>query len=633
MLQGMRNATAGWVGRIVVGLLFGLLIISFAVWGIGDIFRGYGRNTVAMVGSTEITMDQLRTAYQNEIQRLTRQYRRPITTDQARAMGLDAQVLGRLVTDAVLDQQAKTMGLGITDAWVIRSIENDPNFRGPSGRFDRAQFADILRNNGLSEAAYLQDQRAALTRRQIPSGISGGLAVPETLREVAFRFGAERRSVDYFVLPATAITEPGTPEPAELERFFNERKTSFRAPEYRSLTVLALTPETLAKPDAVSDADARARYEQVKGTQFGAPERRQLQQLTFPDDAAAAAAAAAIKAGKSFDDIAKERGVAEKDLDLGTVSRAEIFDPAVRDAAFSLVAGGVSEPLKGRFGPVIVRVASITPEAVKPYEEVATTIKRELALAKARSEIADLHDRIEDQRASAKPLDEIAQSLGVTLTTIDGIDRQGNDKAGKPVAAVPDREALLAAAFASDMGADNEALRTADGGYVWFDITAIDASRDRPLDEVKPAVIALWRSDEIANRLAAKARELVTKIDGGEAVAAAAAGLPVKSVDQIQRGVARDELSEPAVTQIFATYAGKAGSVAVADGNARVVFKVTSATVPPFGPNALDPRLDEQISLAVTDDLLTQYVRRLQNEMGITVNQQALRNAIGAAAE
>ena len=99
MMQGIRKAGQGFLGKLVIAIMFGFLIISFAIWGVGDIFRGYGRNEVAKIGKTEISVEQVRNAYQTEIQNLIRQQRRQISPEMARALGLDRQVLSRLVSE------------------------------------------------------------------------------------------------------------------------------------------------------------------------------------------------------------------------------------------------------------------------------------------------------------------------------------------------------------------------------------------------------------------------------------------------------------------------------------------------------------------------------------------------------
>ncbi|HEY8565260.1 MAG TPA: peptidyl-prolyl cis-trans isomerase [Beijerinckiaceae bacterium] len=629
MLRGLRKAGQSWLGKVVVALLFGLLIVSFAIWGIGDIFRGAPRNTVAVIGKTEISAEQFRTAYQNELQRLIRQTRQSITPDQARAFGIDRQILSRLVTEATLDQRARELGLGISNETVARTIMEDQNFKGANGQFDRRLFENILRDNGLNEPAFVRDQRAVITRLQIADAISGALTVPLAMQDAIHRYGAERRSASYFVLAPTAAGDIPAPSEADLKAFYEERKATFRAPEYRSVNVLALNAEALAQPDQVTEAAARQRYEQAKA-RFGTPERRTIQQISFPSAEEARAAAERIKQGTSFEALAQERNVSAADLELGTYTRTEMIDSAVADAAFALPENGVSDPVQGRFGPVLLRVTRIAPESVKPFEEVAADLRRELAAEKARATLDEVHDAVEDMRAGAKPLTEIAKEKNLALVTLPSVGRDGRDPAGQAVT-VPERDAVLAAAFRSDVGADTEALRTRSGGYVWYEVAKIEPGRERSFDEVREDVAAQWRADAIARRLIERARALVERLEKGEAIEAVAAeaGAAPKTATDLTRNAGKDDLAADAVNRMFATNVGKAASVAGA-GDTRIVFKVTAATVPPLVTSTLEAgRIADQLRTYLGDDLLAEYIALVQKDAGVQVNEQALRRAVG----
>jgi peptidyl-prolyl cis-trans isomerase D len=193
MLDAMRQASRNWIGRTVMALVMGFIILSFAVWGIGDIFKGFGGNTLAKVGSTEITADAFRSAYQLQLQRLQQQQRRPITNEQARAMGLDGQVLGKLISDAVLDDRARALGLGMSNEEIVRTAMEDPTFRGASGKFDPEVFQSILRDNGLTEAMFVRDQRGVYLRRAIADALAGSLTVPHVALDAIQRFRNETR--------------------------------------------------------------------------------------------------------------------------------------------------------------------------------------------------------------------------------------------------------------------------------------------------------------------------------------------------------------------------------------------------------------------------------------------------------
>jgi len=391
-----------------MAVVMGFLVISFAIWGIGDIFRGFGRNAVATIGDAEISVEQFRQFYNERLQRLGRQVGRPITPDEARSRGLDRQILGQLLAETTLDEQAKHLRLGVSETEIAKHITADPSFRGPGGQFDRSRFEQLIRQAGFTENRFVDDQRRAMLRRQIAQSVSGDMKVPATAATALNQYRNEKRSIEYVALGPAQAGEIPPPTPEVLSKYFDERKALFRTPEFRKITLLRLSPEDLAKPETVSDADARAHFEQRKDS-YGKPEKRELRQIVFPNLDEAAAARERIAKGATFDDIAKERGVSDSDTVLGTVARLDIIDPAIADAAFSLKAGEVSQPVKGRFGTALLQVNKIEPGEEKTYEQMATQIKTELAEARAKSEISSLRDKIEDERAAGSTLTEAAK--------------------------------------------------------------------------------------------------------------------------------------------------------------------------------------------------------------------------------
>lgn len=627
MLEGMRKASQGWAGRIFMGLVMVFISLSFVVWGVGDIFRGFGSGKVAQVGDTEITADAYRAAYQTQLQALQRQARRAITNDQARAMGLDRQVLNRLISEAILDDRALAMGLALSDQEIAKSILNDPTFAGTNGKFDVSRFRDLLRDNGFTEQSFTREQRRAYLRQEIVESLAGKLNTPTALLEAVNRYRAETRAVEYFVIPASAVGEIPAPSDQDLQALYETRKASFRAPEYRKINYLAVTPASLAKPEDVSETDARAAYERVKGQRYGAAEKRDLQQLVFSEEKAAADALAKVKAGASLADVAKEANL--QVAELGTVAKSELFDKAIADAAFSLAEGAVSEPVKGQFGWALVRVGSISPESVKSFEEVSGEIRSELAVVRARKTALELRDKIEDERTSGKVLADAAKSAGLSTTLIDGVDAVGRNAAGAPVDML-EREALLKAAFASDIGADNDVLSSREGGFIWFEIASIDPARERRFDEVKDEVSATWKDDEIAKRLTDKATEMVATIKGGKSIedVAKEAGFEVQRDDRVRR-IEVSTLPQGAVARVFGLPVGEIASAA-GEGQSRVVFHILDSVVPAMEADSdVMKSMADQLRTAMTEDVISQYLAALQSQTKVQINEAAVRAATG----
>src|SRR5476649_1110135 len=145
MLRGMRKASSNWLGKSIMAVVMGVLIISFGIWGIADIFRGFGQSTLAKIGHIEISTEQFRQLYTDKLQKIGRQFGRPLTMEQARAFGIDRQVLQQTVAEAALDEEARRIGLGQSEAETMRMIYSDPNFKALNGNFDPARFQAAIR--------------------------------------------------------------------------------------------------------------------------------------------------------------------------------------------------------------------------------------------------------------------------------------------------------------------------------------------------------------------------------------------------------------------------------------------------------------------------------------------------------
>lgn len=630
MLEGMRAAHQSWVGRSLMAVLMGLIVVSFAIWGIGDIFRGFGAGRLARVGGTEISSDAYRNAYQTELQRLQRRARQPITNEQARAAGLDRQVLGRLIAEAALDQETAKLGLAMGDKEIAKAIENDPSFRAPGGQFDRDRFNDAIRDAGYTERTFVREQRHVYLRQEIVQAVAGGLTAPDSFLNAVHRFQDETRTVEVLLLPSASVGEISAPSAEALQKYFDDRKKNFHAPEYRKLNVLAVTPATLAKADTVSDEDARKLYEEVKGQRYGTPETRQIQQIPFDTPEAAAESRAKIANGATFESIAAERKLSDKDIDLGTLQKTGLGDPAIANAAFALKEGEISQPVKGQFTHVLLRAVKVNPGQFKPYETFANDLKRELAAKQTAPEVRRIHDLIEDKRAAGQNLNDAAKAAGLEPRVIEAIDAAGRDKTGVLVSGLPDMSAVLKAAFASDIGADNDTVTTADSGYVWFEVAGIEPGRDRKLEEVKEQVEKNWRDEEVGRALAAKAADIVKGLQAGGSLAdvAKAQGAAVQTVSGVKRSGGGGLLPQ-VVAAIYNTTNGGAGSAAAPNG--RIIFKVTGSEVPAFDASTAAMKSAAANSrAAIAEDLVNQYLGKLQSDLGVTVNEAALRQATGA---
>ena len=613
-----------------MALVVGFLIISFGVWGIGDIFRGFGVFTVAKVGRTEISVEQFRIRYNEQLQQFGRQIGRPITPDQARAFGLEQQLLGQMIASVALDERARQLRLGISDAEVAKRITADPAFRGFNGQFDQSTFLQRIRDIGYTEQRFVLEQRQTTLRRQIAEAIGAQLTPARVVAEALDHFRDEERSVDYVTLDAAKAGDVPAPTPEQLAAYFEERKVAFRAPEYRKVQLITVSQQDVASTIEVGEEEAKRIY-QDRLKLYATPERRQVMQISFANAEEAKLASERITGGLAFDDLAKEPAFADKLIDLGTVTKADIIDPTVANAAFDLAEGAVSGPVTGRFGTVILRVQKIEPGSTKSFAEVEADLKRDIALDRAKAEVNKIRDKVDEEFGGGARLEEIAQKLNMKLRTIEAVDRSGRTPEGDQVADLPAGVDVVNSAFNAEIGSENDPLQLAGGGFVWYDVVNITPSRERKLDEVKDRVEARFREDEIVKRLNAKTTEIVDKLKSGASLAdvAAADGLTVDTKWGLKRqGTAI--LPARVVAEIFRTAKDVVGSAEGQNATERMIFRVTDIKVPTFDANSATVKsLTDQLKGAYNEELLSQYVTRLENDLGTNINQAAVDQAVG----
>jgi peptidyl-prolyl cis-trans isomerase D len=444
------------------------------------------------------------------------------------------------------------------------------------------------------------------------------------------RFENEQRSVDFVRLSPAQAGTIDPPAPEALASYFDEHKAQFRAPEYRKIVYAAITPDEIAKWSDVSDDDAKKVFEQRKAA-MGTPEKRQVLQMVFKTEEEAKAARDRITSGTSFEDVAKERKLNPSDYDLGLVTKSEVLDPTIANAAFSMPSGEVSQPIKGEFGIALVKVNTIQPAIEPDYSSVAPEIKKEIAASRAHDQVSALRDKMEDERGGGASVADAAKKLGIAAVTIDAVDQTGRTPTGQP-ANIPRGLDVVSQAFNSDVGVDNDPI-SFKGGYVWYDVLGITPARDRTLDEVKDQVEAHWKDDQIASHLRTKATDMVKKLEqaGKLADEAASLGLKVETASKFKREDSPRGVPSGLIAAAFRTAKDGAGQTPGAGNTEWLVFHVTDVIDPPVDLNSDDmKKLKDQLVRSISDEQVTMYVEKLEKIIGTSINEEALAQVTGA---
>jgi len=631
MLDQMRRG----VTNIFTKFLLALLIVAFAVWGIGDVVRRSGQSAVATVGPTEITNEEFRQAYQDESQSISRRLGRRLTPEQAKILGVETRALARLIGFAAVDINARELGLTVAESIVANVVRADPAFAGPTGQFSKNQFNQLIRQYGYqSEGQYIQARHRDILREQLTETLGAGVTPQTAFVDVLHRYREETRVVEYFTPDYDKHIKIADPDDSKLQEYYEQNKRQYIALEHRKANLLLLTRDETLSRITVTDEEIKAAYDAAKDS-YNIPEKRRIAQLTFPDKAAADKAYAELSKAKNFEETAAKLGFPAADIDLGLLTRPEMIDPKIAEAAFALKKDELSRPVEGQFSVALLRVSDIQGGKQRTFDEVKAEIKDRVANERVGQKLQELHDAAESDRAKGKPLKEIGAQLKLPFREIAEITRLGKTSDGKTVIEHADAGRIAEAIFEASPGVETEALELTDGGYAWFDVVATTPERQKTLDEVKAEVKANTIDAEKRTEMTAFAAKQTERIKAGEGMEKLAKELggSVTGTAPFKRSATPPGLPPAAVQQAFGLAKGAATSVPTPDGKTRLILRVADivAALPPTPEQteALKTELAKQVRI----DLLEQYVGGLRTRYGYKINEAQLKQALGPQTE
>ena len=644
MLNSIRNSMKGTVGKAVVGALFFILIVSFAIWGIQDIFRnGVRSNMVAKVGDTEISGESFLSEFQRQLRAWQQTVGPQFTAQTAIAAGLDNQVLQRMITRTAFDNEAYDMGLRVSDKQVADYIRGQEMFNdGTGGGFSRLRYEGILQQIGLSEPQFEQQTRFDIAREHLIDALIGGRKAPKSLIDALYKYRNQKRVVDLAFLPNDTISNIPEPDDATVESYYKDHISRFTAPEYRNLSYIALGPATMLSEVQVTDKALHDLYDSRKD-EYMPGEKRRLEAMNFLDEDTAKKAHDAVAGGEDFAKAAAQfKATNQSDMSLGTLTKGEVEQKVSEDAAleaFAVPTGGVTKPVKNVFGNwVVVHVISAIPGGGKTFEQVKPDLQKELANEKATDALYDILSQIEDQLAGGADLKEVADKLSLPIKTVADVDRTGDAPDGVAIPGLPMSQKFLEFAFNARPGDDLELTDGGNNEYYIIKVDGITPSTPKPLDKVKDQVIASWKSQKRQDMAQDRAKSLTDWADKEKnlaTVATTAGGNVVTSKPLLRDGsVAENYVSQALLADIFKTDEGKAGWGASPDGKGYVLFKVKEIQTPDPAANAADiKKLTDMVSEDMANDLIAEYQDYVRKDLGVTVNNEMVKQALSQISE
>lgn len=603
----------------IVWILMGLMVLGLGGFGVTS-FSG-GSTAIGSVGDTAITADDYARALRQQMNAYQQQTGQPISMAQAQAIGLPQAVQSQLITSAALEEQARRIGVSVGDERVRQTIAEAPAFRGPTGSFDRAAYAEVLRRENLTEAEFEREVRLDEARLLIQRAVAGGVAAPEPAVDTTAKWILERRDVAWRELTADMLPAPiATPDEETLRAWHSANADRFTAPELRKITYAWVTPEMLA-PTVELDQDAlRAAYE-ARIDEFQRPERRLVSRLVFPTAEEAQAAKAQIDAGTApFESFVLQRGLQPEDAELGEVSQADLG--AAGEAIFAPDQPGVVGPVQTDLGPALFSIHAILDPVNIAFEDAQEDLRAEAAVDRAARIIEDRAADYEDLLAGGTTLEQVAEETELELGTIDWS------------AATPPEEGSIAGyqtfrdRAAEITEADFPELASLDDGGVFaMRLDQVVPPTLRPFEEVRAEVEADWRRAETHRQLLALAEEQRLSATPPE-------GQPAPQWTEVE-DLTRDGWIEGAPSEAVARAFAMAepGEVEIVDAEDRVILlrldAIDEADLAGEDAQRITDAVSDRLGQSLQSDIFDYYARAVQRDAGITLDQQAI-NAINA---
>ncbi|MFN3572634.1 MAG: peptidyl-prolyl cis-trans isomerase [Phenylobacterium sp.] len=625
MLAAVRAFAKSWVAAILIGLL----IISFAVFGMSDILRGQMSTDVVTAGSRSVSAQQFRREYDLWRQQAEQQVGQPVTPQMAAENGIISGLLNEIATREALAVMLGRMGLRPSEDQVTAELRNIPQFFDQiSGRFDPALMEQTLSQSGLTPDDFLTRVRDQIAQQHFAAGLVAGLRAPRAYGALNAMVDLEQRDLGYFQVGLRDIEPPKPPTDAQLKAFMEENADQLRLPEFRVISLVRFAPRPEDMQVEVTDEQLEERFEFRRDT-LSQPETRSLVQIPARDAAAARQIAERLRKGEDPAAVAKSLNVEPVTYD--SRPKSAIADRKVAEAAFALEDGAVSDPIQGDLGLAVVKVTDVTPGREPTLEDVRPMLEAEIRQDAAAEKVYERTQAYEDAHLGGASLTEAAQTAGVPVLTLGPVTESGRDEEGRPVEGVSPQ--ILEAAFDLAEGAESDLAELQRGEYFAVKVERITPPALPPLEEVKADLTRFWMQREIIRRLEAKGDELAARVREGESLEAVASsiGARVTRAAALDRATAQEngQLSDDALMKTFGAKVGEVfrardvqlGMIvgkldAIRPGDVEAVAQATEQGRP-------------QMAMSLFRDLAASASAAAREEVKVRINEERARAELG----
>ena len=629
MIQGLTRAIKeSW---ILKGFL-GILMISFAIWGVGDsINPAVDPNVAIKVDQVEVRTEELQRRFTAEVNQLRQAIGTDFTAKDAADLGIMDNIVAQLSERATLDMAARTMGLTIPDEALRRTVLEQDAFKDETGNFNRTLLNQVLSSNGVTEQGYIDLLRSDVSRQIMLQPIAANARAPKAMIDAIFTYRAEQRSAELLYVADESVQLGDEPTEEALSQVYDENLSAFTAPEYREVEAIVISTTDLVPPDSITQEEIQLFYDE-NIDRYRTKPTRTVRQLVFATALDATTAYNQIKDGDTLMELG-ERIKVGAPIDLGELKANDNlgFDLS---AVFEQNDLGISAPIQTGFGWHLFEVTALTSGSISAIPVVREDIIDFIVTDRSFDEMYEATIYLEDQLSAGVPMTEIAETPGYTRIYFKTLDREGRDATGAPLTFPIDQERIIRSSFSTDVGSESPLIESDDYAYI-LRVNAVIEPAPKPYKRVELDVRVLWDEQARASATLATAKALLNDIgastdlpalaNNNDAIEFAKLGPITRFGDSLLVGsIIPARLVSPALMEIlFQMKIGDAVEARV--GNGHVIAKLKEI-LPPNGPELAQVRdqVTGAVGSALANDLVTAFTRTVSEEFNVVLNREAI---------
>jgi len=485
MLHRFRNAS----NSIIAKVLFVLIILSFAAWGLTNVFTtGGSEMRLEKVGGRDISIQMLDRQMDQDIQRISAMFGFPITKAQAIQFGFSNRVLENLIKSHLLELEAQDVGLRPSEAAIFSFVKADPNFQDKEGQFNADLMRQVLKANQLSEKLYFNLISSDIQKALLSQAITVPVKIPDIISKTLYQYENELRNVNLYLVSEAAIGEIDPPTELEIQAFYEKYKEDYQVPEMRSFSVIEISANHMSASVNVTEDEVKDFYTDNKKL-FDIPETRQVDQLVAKDEAAAEAIKVALSNGGNPTEIAKEND--GNYISLKKISQKDMFFPQLGETVFALQKGEVSTPIQTPIGWIITKVNKIYPSTVPDFNQVKDQARALLLADQVKAKREETLEAFEEDIQSDLPFTDVAKKYGVPLLTFSKITRESS-QTDKALDKFIEKDQLIEKAFSAIETEESDVIESRNGSLLAFRVNDIMPLRLKTLDENRQTIVKDW---------------------------------------------------------------------------------------------------------------------------------------------